>query len=99
MIKTTGAQDRIIADAAGITAQVKNHSGARPDIAAGRQVPTVRALARAGLVTVINDWYDGVRNHIIFELTDLGLERALELEALHADPKTGIIPLMTLVNL
>lgn len=99
MIKTTGAMDRIIATAAGITAHTKIHSANAPEIMSGRQVSSVRAAARRGLVTIIQEWNNGMHNLVKFELTDLGLERALELEELYVDPKTGIIPMMTLIQL
>lgn len=100
MIKTTGAMDRIIAAAAGITTKTRwDQSAGQPMIMGGRQVTSVRAAAKRGLVTIIDQWNDGMRNLIKFELTDLGLDRAIELEELHVDPQTGIIPMMTLVNL
>lgn len=99
MIKTTGAIDRVIATAAGITAHAKIHPAGDVVRMAGRQVASVRAAAKRGLVEIIKEWNDGSRNQISFELTEVGLERALELEELYADPKTGIIPMMTLINL
>lgn len=99
MIKTTGAIDRIIATAAGITAQARIASVDNVIRMAGREVASVKAAARRGLVTIFSESHNGINNQVTFELTDLGLERAIELEELHADPKTGIIPLMTLINL
>ena len=99
MIKTTGAMDRVIATAAGITAHARIHAATEIDHMSGRQVASVRAAAKRGLVKITKEWNDGTRNHVIFELTGLGLERALELEELHVDPTTGIIPMMTLINL
>jgi hypothetical protein len=99
MIKTTGAMDRIIAIAAGITAHTKIHSANAPEIVSGRQIASVRAAAKRGLVKITAERTDGVRKFVQYELTDLGLERALELEELHADKETGIIPMLTLINL
>ena len=99
MTKTTGAMDRVIAAAAGITPHSKIHSALDVDCASGRQVASVRAAAKRGLVTIIREWNSGLQNQITFELTDAGFERALELAELHADPSTGIIPTMTLINL
>lgn len=100
MIKITGAMDRIIAIAAGITAHTRfDRSTDGLVVVGGRYVTSVRAAAKRGLVTITDEWNDGLRNLIKFELTDLGLERACELEELHVDPQTGIIPVKTLINL
>lgn len=99
MIKTTGAIDRVIATAAGITAHAKIHPAGDVVRMAGRRVASVRAAAKRGLVTIIDESHNGLQGQVSFELTDLGLDRALELEELHADPITGIIPTMTLINL
>lgn len=92
MIKSTAAIDRMIAAVAGLTTS--------SDVAeaSGRQVPSIRAAEKLGLVKITGEFTSRIKT-ISFELTDLGIERALELEELHADPKTGKIPFATLINL
>lgn len=92
MIKSTPAIDRLIAAVAGLTTGTDDSSGS------GRQVASVRAAEKRGLVKITGEFTSGTKT-ISFELTDLGIERAVELEELHADPKTGVIPFTTLVNL
>lgn len=92
MIKSTPTIDRMIAAVAGLTTS--------SDVAeaSGRQVPSVRAAEKRGLVKIIGEYTAGLKT-ISFELTDLGIERAVELEELYADPKTGKIPFTVLINL
>lgn len=99
MTKTTGAMDRIIAMAAGITTHSVNHDALSVDRASGRQVASVHAAAKRSLVKITREWHNGLQKQVIFELTEAGLERAIELQELHADPETGIIELTAFLAL
>lgn len=73
MIKSTAAIDRLIAVAAGLT----THRFASTDTASGRDIRSIEVAERRGLVRITGRTNLN-RKVVQFELTDLGLERALE---------------------